>query len=236
MRCKSPACKQKLPKGSKPPLVCNDACRDAAIAHALAKKRAADQRAAARAKNLVEREAKEQRKAFRRKKQEFYENDYRHQFKLTLEAAKALCRVLDIGKPCISCGTRADIQYAAGHYKSAGAHPELALDLRNLHRQCNRNCNCGLSGNISGTKTTAGYRAGLQAAYGEELVAYLEKYHAPRKFSCRELMDLRQTYHAEVRRLKKGLGPSRDWRKLPEASTEVKTSEEESVCIRTKVA
>jgi hypothetical protein len=152
-----------------------------------------------------------------RRKKEFYEKDYRHQFKLTLEAAKKLCRLLDAGKPCISCGTGADIQYAAGHYKSAGAHPELALDLRNLHRQCNRYCNCGLSGNIAGNKNSAGYRSGLVARYGQGLLDYLDGYHVPRKSTCGELMVFRATLNAEIRRLEAGLPPSKDWRALPQA-------------------
>jgi len=163
-------------------------------------------------------EKREEDEKFKRQKQEFKKNDYKYQFNLTLEAAKALCRVLDSGKDCISCGTRRDVQYAAGHYKSAGAHPGLALDLRNIHRQCNRYCNCGLSGNISGTKTTAGYAAGLISRYGPELLDWLEIYHPPAKRTTDELIALRKVYAAETRRLESGLPPSKDWRALDKSN------------------
>ena len=32
-------------------------------------------------------------------------------------------RVRDKNLPCIACGTTANVQYAAGHYLPAGAHP-----------------------------------------------------------------------------------------------------------------
>ena len=157
--------------------------------------------------------AKKEKKENRKAKLEYDKNDYRKQFKLTLEAAKALCRILDDGKPCISCGTGKDVQYAAGHYKSAGAHPELALDIRNLHRQCNRYCNCGLSGNIEGTKTTHGYKAGLINRYGQWIIDYLEAYHPPKNYTCDDLIQMRKEFNAEIRYIEKHGKPSRDWRK-----------------------
>lgn len=214
-RCANKDCRHKLPKGALP-MVCNSVCRDMAIAQAIAKKRAADKRAAARAKNLVEREAKEQRKQFRLKRQEYYNNDYAHQFDLTKKAAQKLANTLDAGLECISCGCGRSVQFCGGHFRTVGAHRELALDLRNIHGQCNRNCNMALSGNIGGTKRTRGFRAGLLARYGQALVDFLETAHPAERLTCEKLIAIRAEYAAETRRLEKGLPPSRDWRALPE--------------------
>jgi hypothetical protein len=107
-------------------------------------------------------------------------------------------RFISQGKPpeCISCGTtNPDIQYAAGHYKTAGGNPELALDPKNIHLQCNHRCNKMMSGNISGDKTTRGYTAGIIEWYGEEegraLIDYLTGHHEVRKYSHDELDTIR---------------------------------------------
>lgn len=162
------------------------------------------------------RKARDERDAFKQRKRAFHESNFRKQFGLTKRAAQALAMQLDAGMPCISCGTTAPVQYCGGHYKTAGAHPELALDLRNIHRQCNRNCNCGLSGNIEGTRTTFGYRHGLVARFGADYVDFLERARPPAHFTCDELISMRREYAAEIRRLKQGLPASRNWRELPQ--------------------
>jgi hypothetical protein len=215
-RCANKSCRHKLPKGAIP-RVCNDFCRDAAIGQAIAKVKAAKDRAAARAKNLVEREAKEQRKQFRRKKQEFVANDYSKQFALTKKEAQKLANRLDQRLPCICCSKpRGDVQFCGGHFKTAGAHPELALDLRNIHGQRNHHCNQQKSGNIEGDKNSHGYKRGLVARYGQWIVDYLESYQPTRKRTCDELIAMRKEFAAEIRRLEKGEAPSKDWRALPQ--------------------
>lgn len=57
-------------------------------------------------------------------------------------------RARDKGQPCISCGTTAKVQYAAGHFFSVGAFPNVRFDEDNVHLQCNKRCNGELSGNI----------------------------------------------------------------------------------------
>jgi hypothetical protein len=151
-----------------------------------------------------------------RRKKEFYEKDYRHQLILTRKAAQRLAVLLDSVYGCISCSTAADVQYCGGHFKTAGAHPELAIDLRNIHKQCNRYCNLALSGNIAGNKNTAGYRAGLVSRYGAEFVEALDNYQDSKRRTCDELISTRKAYNAEIRRLGKGEGQSRNWRELPE--------------------
>ena len=58
-------------------------------------------------------------------------------------------RARDYQQPCISCGTRNNVQYHAGHYLSTGANPELRFIEDNCHKQCS-SCNNHLSGNLRG--------------------------------------------------------------------------------------
>ena len=116
--------------------------------------------------------------------------------------ARDRLRFLSQGKrpECISCGnTNPAIQYCAGHYKTRGAHPELALDPKNIHLQCNKRCNEQLSGNINGDKTTRGYNAGIVAWYGEDegsqLIEYLTKYHPPKNYTHEDLEEIRKKYN-----------------------------------------
>lgn len=60
----------------------------------------------------------------------------------------AYIRSRDKGQGCISCGTKKNVQYAAGHYFSVGAFPNVRFDEDNVHLQCNKRCNGELSGNI----------------------------------------------------------------------------------------
>lgn len=142
--------------------------------------------------------------------------DRASQFDATKRMAQRLANLLDAARDCICCwAPRASgVQFCGGHFKTAGAHRELALDLRNIHGQRNVTCNQHKSGNISGDKHSHGYRAGLIERYGPELVAWLEGPHAPAKLTGEELEALRKLYSKEVRRLMSGLGPSRDWRSL----------------------
>jgi len=124
------------------------------------------------------------------------DNDHRHQFKLTKEVIQRwCCKVRDADLPCISCGnTNPSIVYAGGHYKTAGGHPELALNTLNIHRQCNVTCNKFKSGNIAGDKNSIGYRKGLVERYDQDFVDKLESYHAPAKLACDQLRELRAYY------------------------------------------
>ncbi len=163
-------------------------------------------------------QAKAEKQAHKKQKREFYANDYKKQFSLTKTTAQRLANRLDAAHGCICCTTeRGSQQFCGGHFKTAGAHPELALDLRNIHGQANQRCNKQKSGNISGDKHSHGYKAGLIMRYGQWIIDYLESYHAPRKRTCDELIAMRAEYAAEIKRLEKGLPPSRNWRELPQA-------------------
>ncbi|AZF37715.1 Protein NinG [Pseudomonas sp. R4-39-08] len=116
----------------------------------------------------------------------------------TQHAFNAWVRARDAGQPCISCGTTADVQYCAGHYRTTAAAPELRFEPLNVHLQCNRNCNMGKSGNL------LGYRPGLIKKIGVEAVEWLESPHEPKKYTVDELKAMTAEYRAKTRELKKG--------------------------------
>lgn len=116
----------------------------------------------------------------------------------TQHAFNAWIRQRDIGQPCISCGTTADVQYCAGHYRTTAAAPELRFEPINVNLQCNRNCNMGKSGNL------LGYRPGLIKKIGVEAVEWLEGPHEAKKYTVEELKAMTAEYRAKTRELKKG--------------------------------
>lgn len=109
-------------------------------------------------------------------------------------AVNAYCRERDYGLPCISCGRHHQGAWHAGHFLSRGAHPELALDPRNIHRQC-APCNTHLSGN------QLEYRKGLLARYGLSEVEWLEGHHEPKKYTIDELRSIRDEYRKKLKEL-----------------------------------
>lgn len=109
-------------------------------------------------------------------------------------------RLRDHGLPCISCGTTADVQYAAGHYKPAGSNPELRFEPLNVHRQCNANCNMARSGNLTP------YRIELVKRIGQDKVDWLEGPHELKRYTEDDLKEIARKYRALARELKKSLG------------------------------
>lgn len=108
-------------------------------------------------------------------------------------AFNAVIRERDKGLPCISCGTTADVQYAAGHYRTTASCPELRFDPLNVHKQCNRNCNMAKSGNIGA------YRIGLIAKIGLDKVEWLEGKHEPKRYTIEDVKALKAQFRAELR-------------------------------------
>ncbi|KAA6179167.1 recombination protein NinG [Pseudomonas marginalis] len=115
----------------------------------------------------------------------------------TQRAFNAWIRARDAGQPCISCGTTANVQYCAGHYRTTAACPELRFDPLNVHLQCNRNCNMGKSGNL------LGYRPRLLEKIGAEKLAWLEGPHEPKKYTVEQLKAMTADYRAKTRELKR---------------------------------
>ena len=105
-------------------------------------------------------------------------------------------RLRDHGLPCISCGTTASVQYAAGHYRTVSSCPELRFEPLNVHLQCNRNCNMAKSGSI------LEYRIELVKRIGQEKVDWLEGPHEPKRYTIEDLKSIKAHYRAKVRELK----------------------------------
>lgn len=110
-------------------------------------------------------------------------------------AVRRYIRARDYGKPCISCGTTKGVQFAAGHYKTSGGHPELRFNVLNIHRQCNEYCNRQLSGNINGNKHSVGYTQGLTDRFGEWIVEYLNSHHELKNYSRDDLNRIKKIFN-----------------------------------------
>lgn len=152
-------------------------------------------------KRQLAKKEKEHRKSVRTVK----DNDRKHQFKLTKEVIqKWVNHVRDSEFGCISCGTtKPTILYSGGHYRTAGGNPEIALESKNIHKQCLFNCNKNKSGNINGDKHSIGFKNGLIERYGEEYVDWLESHHESNRLDCDQLRELRAYYNRLIREKKK---------------------------------
>lgn len=106
-------------------------------------------------------------------------------------------RLRDAGQPCISCGTTADVQYAAGHFRTTAAAPALRFEPLNVHLQCNRYCNMALSGNL------LAYKPNLIKKIGEEAVAWLEGPHEPKRYTIPDLIEIKAKYRKLIREIEK---------------------------------
>lgn len=98
--------------------------------------------------------------------------------------------------PCISCGTtNPNVQYAAGHYRTVGSHPELRFNELNVNKQCNHYCNSQLSGNI------LEYRKGLIEKIGIDNVNWLEGKHEPLHLSIEDVKAIKVKYKILIKEL-----------------------------------
>ena len=134
-------------------------------------------------------------------KRKVNQDDYGHQFRLTKSIIQRwVVHVRDKDLPCISCGTESKtIVYAGGHLRSAGGHPELALNSHNIHKQCNFYCNCNLSGNLHGHKTSTGYIKGLIERHGQEYYDRLFEHREQPKITIDQLKEIRAFYSKLIR-------------------------------------
>lgn len=111
----------------------------------------------------------------------------------------AFIRLRDHHQPCISCETMVSKPYFhAGHFVSVGSSSYLRYNELNVHKQCKR-CNVDLSGNI------LNYLKGLIKRIGKREVDHLQNAPRNKKWTVDELKEIKKTYAAKVRELKKGL-------------------------------
>jgi len=123
-------------------------------------------------------------------------NNRSYQMKKAGDRFREYIRLRDKGLPCISCGTTSsDVQYAAGHFKTVAARPELKFHPDNCHLQCNRNCNMGRSGNVGE------YRINLIERIGVERVEWLEgkDSRAAQNLTLDDIKDINQHYKELIR-------------------------------------
>lgn len=179
--CKNPACKTKFVPQRLGQAVCNYAC-------GLAIKDVNQEKARKALADVGRKELKAAKEKIKTRAEHM---------KDTQTAFNAWVRARDAGLPCISCGTTADIQYAAGHFRSAGGHPELRFEPLNVHLQCNRNCNMAKSGNLGP------YRIELIKRIGQEKVDWLEGPHEPKRYTIDDLKAIKAHYRALTRELKR---------------------------------
>ena len=99
-------------------------------------------------------------------------------------------RLRDQGKPCISCGKYTTLQ--AGHFYSAGHHPELKFDEDNVHGQCSR-CNLYLSANLIPYADNLRDKIGIKKYERLKLIVSLSK-RTPYKWNRFFLIDVIERY------------------------------------------
>ncbi|WP_024647756.1 recombination protein NinG [Pseudomonas syringae] len=115
----------------------------------------------------------------------------------TQQAFNEWVRHRDAALPCVSCGRDHQGQWHAGHFRSAGGHPELRFEPLNVWKQC-APCNTHKSGDL------VNYRAELVRRIGITNVEWLEGPHEPQKYTVEELKALTAKYRVLTRELKKG--------------------------------
>lgn len=103
-----------------------------------------------------------------------------------------IVHVRDKDEPCISCGKFHQGAWHAGHFRSRGSAPHLALDPRNLAKQC-APCNLHLHGNL------IEFRRGLIARHGVSHVEELEADQTPRHYSGDDFEAIKREYRALAR-------------------------------------
>jgi hypothetical protein len=105
-------------------------------------------------------------------------------------------RLRDADEPCISCRTKANVKFDAGHYIAVSESPALRFNEDNVHKQCSNYCNVNKSGNYHA------YRFWLLEKIGVERVEALESSrHIPLKLSIDEINELKQTYKNKIKQL-----------------------------------
>jgi len=139
------------------------------------------------------------KKAHAVQKKDFLANDKSFQRAKAQKAFNEFIRLRDAHLGCISCDKPADWfgQWAAGHYKTVGARSDLRFNEDNVHKQCNRDCNKGRSGNVGM------YRVRLIQKIGIERVEALETdTEPPKKYTAEDYAAITKIYQQKIKVLK----------------------------------
>lgn len=182
-RTKCPHCKGKLEAGQRIHPACIEGYADAQAEKA---KRTAEKKARA--------EAKVQRASI--KKSLIRLRTLSEWKAIAQKETNSLVILRDKDLPCISCGRVHSEVWHAGHYRSRGSAPHLALDLRNIHKQCPQ-CNMHLHGNL------IEYRKGLVQRMGESFVIELEGDQVSRKYTKHDMEFIAQERRQQKKELER---------------------------------
>lgn len=125
---------------------------------------------------------------------------------LTREAQEAFneyVRLRDVGKGCFVCGTPLQIGgvgggFDAGHIRPRSQAKHLRFDERNVHGQC-KHCNA------PGATLDHEMRAAAERLLGKEVTDALYADNRVHKWQRDELRQIRDTYRAKVKAMKKEL-------------------------------
>ena len=178
-KCKNPACGASFPPRRLGQAVCSPACGLAiATANRDKARKAIDQR---ERREIKVRKEKLKTRADHLKEAQVVVNQY--------------IRLRDADLPCVSCGRFHDGQWHAGHFRSAGGHPELRFEPLNIWRQC-APCNTHKSGDL------VNYRAELVRRIGAERVEWLEGPHEAKRYTIEDLKAIKAEYRAKIKQLK----------------------------------
>lgn len=140
--------------------------------------------------------SKEQRAKERKQKADFRRTDTKWLKAKAQEYCNRYIRIRDELCGCISCGTRADIKYDAGHFIPAGRCIPLRYNEINIHKQCTR-CNTHMSGNLTA------YEAALRIKLGNEVVEWLKGPHEPIRYRAEDYLRIIDEYKAKIKLLGK---------------------------------
>lgn len=116
--------------------------------------------------------------------------------KLLQIAFNAYIRERDKDLPCISCGTKANVKYDAGHFYPT-TYSFLRFNEDNVHKQCSKSCNMEKHGNI------VEYRPRLIERIGLARVTWLDNNrHRRLDLSIPELKELIKIYRLKIKELR----------------------------------
>ena len=180
-KCKAPGCGKPFKPTMTTQKVCSIAC-----AKAMAKDPKLQKVAAKAITKQARQDLQERREKLKTRREHMAEAQ---------TAFNAYIRERDAGLPCVSCGRFHDGQWHAGHFRSAGGHPELRFEPLNIWRQC-APCNTHKSGDL------VNYRAELVRRIGAEKVEWLEGPHEAKRYTIDDLKAIKAEYRAKIKALK----------------------------------
>lgn len=178
-------------------IVCTYTC---AAEYGRAQTEKARAKAAQLAKQRQRDQQKEERAAWRERKDKLTTKS--EWMKRAQDEFNAYIRERDFDRPCISCGdiNPPDLhggKWDCGHFLSVGSHPELRFEEKNAFRQCKR-CNGG-AGHYTRKNHTVSqqYRENLIAEFGQDYVDWLEGPHEPKRYRIEDYQRIRDEYKAK---------------------------------------